>query len=82
MPRCSWEDRWPDREPLDQAERELENAKREVDAVARDFQARERKLAKERGKAEWAATDAVEKARLARDSARRRYDRAVAAWGG
>lgn len=72
----------PDREPLDQAKRALENAKREVDAVARGFQVRERKLAEERRKALRAATDAVQEARLARDAARRRYDRAVAVWRG
>lgn len=72
----------PDREPLDEAERELEDAKREADAVARDFQMRERKLEEERRKAERSAADAVRKARLARDAARRRYDRAVAAWRG
>lgn len=51
----------PDREPLDQAGCELEDAKREGDAVARDFQMRERKLGEERHKAERAAADAVRK---------------------
>ena len=72
----------PDRQPLEQAERRLVNAEREADAVATDFRAQERKLAEERRKAERAASDAVQKARGARDAARRKYDRALAAWRG
>lgn len=72
----------PDRGDLDEAEAALATAEASAARVARDFDAREAALARERRAAERDAREATRRAERARDRAAAAYAAAMADWQG